>query len=684
MSPEEFASLNANAESYFKSQRKTAPAKKKKGFWTDQISTGGSLGGAAAGAAGGAALGSVVPIAGTALGGLIGAVLGGAAGAVGGQAVENKVSGDNLGKDLLMEGLIGGATSIGPLQALKLAKGVGGIARGAAPGGVAISKAATGDTLKTSLGQRIAESGNKALASQYGTISKPVARSTNPTKTVGELAQMGITKPTDAERIASQITGPDGILNQQVAKAVGGAAPVDTSTLRRVFSDALDNNGIVANDRKSLETLFNAQMVKLSGGARGSLDPKVNPTDALDMMKAFEKRIANLSGKGDNYRLSTPERVDQAGVLRLVKDELEDQLYQGAGANKQVAGLMTPELRERLVSLMPGNKAWVRNVDENIMKAGDIGALRSAQAPFVRMRKIIDEGDMNSMTFGGRTGNMASGQGIKGALLEGAQNMVKNPASRAYAATTRGLSGAGLPSAAGGTSPLGAATRAGVGGSLINALKQQPAAEPEIPELMGDEVLANQEMPVEEQAPSNPFGVTREQVAEQMMLAMQNGDAKGYSQLENLYKLVDDYEKENAQAGGGKKLTSQQATAVSKTATATNALDRLEQLYGGAGGGGRAQGTVAGIMGAVGGNASARAYNDQLASTARFMGRAMGETGAGSDADAAAFIARLPRLTDTPEEARIKLAELRALLEDSRKNLIYYGGGATEEEPAVY
>ena len=61
------------------------PKQNDKGFWTDQISTGGGIAGALGGAAAGAAAGSVVPVFGTAVGGLLGAILGGAAGSGGGE-----------------------------------------------------------------------------------------------------------------------------------------------------------------------------------------------------------------------------------------------------------------------------------------------------------------------------------------------------------------------------------------------------------------------------------------------------------------------------------------------------------------------------------------------------------------------------------------------------------------------
>lgn len=657
--------------------------KKDKGFLVDSISAGGGMAGAAAGAAGGAALGSIVPGVGTVIGGLLGAVLGGAGGSAGGQVLENKVAGDDLMTGVGQEALLGGVTSIGPVRALTLGKA---LATGAGKEGIEKAITATpvrdfvkrktgigagDDVLKTSMAGKVQEAGNKALLDQYGTISKPVARVTRPMDTVSELANVGITKPMDAERIASAVTGSSGILNRQVAKAVGDARAVDTSTLRQVFSDSLDNYGIVDKDRKSLQTLFDAQMKRISGGARGSLDPKVNPTEALDMMKSIEKRIANLEGRGGNYRLSTPERGDQANVLRLVRDELEDQIYRGAGANDNLQTLLTPQLREELVSLMPKNAKWAKYVDDNIMKATDVSALRSAQRPFVNISQIINEADTNAMTFGGRSGNATLEGSIPSMVARGTINAVRNPVARAGAAVSRRATNTNLGS--GGVTPMNSAGRVLAGNTLMSALNQQPQEAPiDAPALEGE--LMDPGMAETAMQPTNQFGVTSQQLQQAMMAALMNNDKEAFQQLQAMSELV-----AASEASSAPQLNSTQAASVSKAATAVSALDRLEQLFGNAGGGGLIQGGIAGALGAVNLNNEARTYNNQLAATARLLGRAMGETGAGSDADAQAFISMLPQLTDSPEVAQMKLAELRARLQDSQNNLLYYGGGASEQ-----
>lgn len=291
-----------------------------------------------------------------------------------------------------------------------------------------------GQHLKTSIPGRLDTFADKKLAGQYGTISKPIARATQPLQTVRELAEAGLTKPEDVERVARAVTGGEGLVTKAVSDAVGNAKGVDVSNLRRTFTDALDNLGIVDKDRKSLTTMFDAQMNKLSGGAAGSINPKVNPTDALETMKAFEKRIAALRGKGETYSLPTPERLDQAKALGLVRDELEERLYTGAGADAGLSKILTPEFGNSLKALHGGNKQWAKYVDEKVLGAKTVKELRHSMAPFVRASKIIDEGETNAMTAGGRLGNQNANPTIRGAVL----SMVNsNPARRAAAAIAR-------------------------------------------------------------------------------------------------------------------------------------------------------------------------------------------------------------------------------------------------------
>jgi hypothetical protein len=265
---------------------KQSKKKGRGGTATSLISEGAGFGGATGGAMAGAAIGSVVPVLGTAVGGLIGAGVGGFLGGTGGRLVENKVrDGDYRLEDALLEGAISGVAGAGPLRLAKAGLGMTG--KVAAKGVSAATDSAANTALRTSIGGKMENTGNKLLASQYGAIGKPVIRETKPAQTVAQLADMGITKPKDAERIGQAITGSDGILNQRVMMAIGDAGVVPTTSVKSVMKTALNESGLVDSQAKSISNIVDAQLKILQQrGAR--------PAEVLKVMKNLEKRAANF------------------------------------------------------------------------------------------------------------------------------------------------------------------------------------------------------------------------------------------------------------------------------------------------------------------------------------------------------------------------------------------------------
>jgi hypothetical protein len=428
--------INLNQWLASQQPKRVAPKKKGRGgFASSLISEAGGTGGALTGAAIGTAL---LPGIGT----VIGAGLGGAIGGFGGRIAENEVRDNRVGLgDALTEGAISGVTAAGPLKLLKAGKALKGAAKAAPALEDAIVEAGTKAPLKTSAQGKLLDLSNSALLKQYGTVPSYTARQINPKATVGSLADLGITKPQDVERISRAVTGTNGLINKAVVGAVDKSTIVPVDTIQSTLQKAIGEHGLVDKDAQSVTNVVNAQLGKLEGGA--------TPAKVFDVMKQLEKRTANLQGKGGNYRLTTPERMDQAKVLMSVKDELEKNLYEAAGANKNLSSVLTPELRDNLVKLHPGNQQWQDFVDSKVMKAGSVKDLRSTMAPFVRGSKLVDEANLNEGTFGGRVGNLAqAGQGSLAntmALLAG--NAVKNPALQAASKGLRSAAGQAVPGA---------------------------------------------------------------------------------------------------------------------------------------------------------------------------------------------------------------------------------------------
>jgi hypothetical protein len=680
------------------------PQKKGRGgTLTSLISEGGALGGGALGASIGT---GILPGLGTVVGGALGAGIG----AFTGRVAENKVRDDRLGLgDAAKEGALSAVLGGGPIKLAKTAfaakKGGATLAEAltkSAP--IGVSAAAKGAIpARTSISGKLDELANKALTSQYGTISKPVARATNPEKTFSKLADIGITKPSDAERISNAITGTNGILNRAVVKATGNSSRVNVDGLRQTLTDAMENNGVVGTKAKELTTMFDAQMKRLFGGPKGSLSNTADPSDVLDVMKAFEKRIAQKSGKGGNYRLATDETTNQANALRLVVDDLQGRLESGAN----VKGMLTPQLRDKLISLHPNSTQWQNFVDNKVMKASDIKSLRSAQSPFVNASKIINEADLNSMTFGGRVGNNAN-LGIREALMNVAAAPFKDPAKRAAASTLKTASALtrGVPAVPTSALAVPAGLKIGakgqIGEGIVSPLlkNQSQSSSTDSTDLtsLATDLNTAQPTPSTNRMPinsnimdsqytnsgdmssadalstaSSPYDIN---VIEQNIERLVKGGAsdKDIQQYLSIASAVQGMKTAAAKAGGGG-LSSTTATQVAASANASNTLDQLEGLFGVAGGGsGRIGGALKNALAKGGLEGNTQTYNDLAASSVSQIARALNGGGQVSDADAAVVIQALPKITDSASVAARKFAALKARLEASRQNTLMYNG----------
>lgn len=384
----------------------------------------GSLVGGTIGGIGGGILGTLaLPGVGTAAGG----VAGGAAGSALGEALDQILTGGRVtsGKQVAGEALLGAAPSV--LGAgMKIAKGArAGMSLTEALSSQAAKKAAEGGAesiSRYSLRGKLDAKANDVLASQYGTISKPVARQTRLPETIGTLAQRGITKPQDAERIAREFTGGNGLVSNAVTQAIGNKAKVQVGDLTKLASESAVQNMLSDPQVKTLNRYVVAVSGKLKTGSAA---------DAMDAVRRLEGKVADLTGKGGNYHLPTGDDLALSKVLGGLAETLKDRIYSQAN----VKSVLTPKLRDSLLSLHPGNKKWASFVEKDVMGAKDVSQLRNAQSAFVRVGKAIDEGDVNAVTAGGRVGNSLAGGPLGQALnaLAGTQ-----AAKRVTAATLRG------------------------------------------------------------------------------------------------------------------------------------------------------------------------------------------------------------------------------------------------------
>lgn len=160
-----------------------------------------------------------------------------------------------------------------------------------------------------------------------------------------------------------------------------------------------------------------------------------------------------------------------------------------------------------------------------------------------------------------------------------------------------------------------------------------------------------------------------EQIKNAMILALNAGDLTSYSKLADLYSAVESVYGTNTATT---KLTTAQQSALDEANNSLSMVDQLEAAYNNAGGG---QGFVSGNLNEftnwlTGGNANAalNTYNSLKQSLGTSIVKNVVNLG-GTEADAQRYLAMLPSSTDTPEQAAMKLQELRTMLNNMKANI---------------
>lgn len=670
---------NQNWQSAFNPPKVVAPQKKKKDFWTDQISTGGSLAGALAGGAAGTA---ILPGVGT----LIGALLGGGAGGAGGQVAENAISGDNLGQDVASEALWGGATAL-PFGAVgKLAKAGGTLVKGLgseaartaakdlvteagvktmtpkavqalsisdalknAPAQAAAERLASQSTLGQKLGDKLSGAANDLAIKQFRLNSSQI----NGLKPVlGEDPGAFIRKNgfNTVEDITTKGIDP---LQSQYDNVISTMKSIPKSDVEKSFSDFIKplKNSVSIDDR-NLAKRLEAQSKDILKSINGS----VSGNDLLALRRQFDNAVKrNAYGSAE------------MGMNKGTADALRRTLQTSADN----LGLKTPEGRSLKQIGVDLNK--LRTLDEIVSKQENLGR---GSLPL----------SIPSLLGGAAGSGLGGIPGMAAGLV--ATNAINSPMGRKAAmgiidgaASKVGQIGAGkvgqsIPQAVGRIGTVGA-IKSSVGDQSLSDLNNMPVNAPmsnatKMPTSVQNIDSQYQNM---QQMSSEPSigGYSKSQIENAMAAAMIDGNSKAFTQLKGLYDLLP---AQSSSPYGDLSQSSQNALASSDNAI--NTVDQLQQLYSNAGGArGRLGGLIGNFAADAGLDSNAKSYNSLSQASVTQIAKALAGAGAGtvSDMDAKVIIAALPTLQDTPEEAAIKFAALRQRLDAARQNTLMYGSG---------
>jgi len=657
--------------------QQAAQPKKKKGFWQDQISTGGGIGGALAGGATGAAIGSAVPIVGTAIGGLLGAILGGAAGSGGGEMVENNMTGDDLWKNVGKEALFGGVTSVPFGAGLKLAN--------------AGSKAVTGGLVgvgKKTVGELVQEAGMSTIGK--GTVAK-----------LGATGKIG-----DAGTAAIERLGTAPTLKQIAGKKLNGAAD-DLAVKQFRLTPKQQNNYLTKFKEDAGQTIRKYGFTSVDDIAEkgvaplndqfGQLVTGIGSVPKATLQKNFDDAIAKLKAAAPSSTKAVGEQVETEAKNILAKAGDTIDANELNAIRREFDQLVNYTEKASNPALYKVNKRVADTIRTTLQKSDPTGQLKDVGREIQKLRQLSDNALQQDMlgrgslpvgliqTLSGVLGSAAGGPA--GAIGTMATTSAINSAAGRRALMQTADKAAGsltadiAPRAVGQTVAQAAARMGGIGAARSLAGDQSSdmsentnMAMPSTTPMMNPTIVGSEYS--EPAANTNPMGYSSAELGQALMQALAAGDNASVKQLNQMYELAAQYEQ--SQAGGD--LSSTAATQVASNSNAMNTLQQLQDLYSGAGGGGgKIGGAFSNLMAGAGLDGNTQTYNDLSASSVSQLARALNGGGQVSDADAAVVIRALPKITDSPEVASKKFAALQARLQMALQNTMRYNAGGAPD-----
>jgi hypothetical protein len=302
----------------------------------------------------------------------------------------------------------------------------------------------TTEPLLTSKEYEYRQKAAQALLDQYNTVDAPTSRATRPLETVQQIADAGFTKPQDVEKAIRAITGTSGKLNKLTQNVIQNAGEVNTMSkfigsngqemeFGDYVKDVAEGAGLGKfgeSGSKANDIVYQIQNKMNSLGSRrnGTITGTDPAEDVFDVIRDLEATSAEYKGKGGStYHRATKEDLAKANVLDNVATQLKGRVFDASDVSKVV----TPEALSDLKSIDPTNKQWAKYVDENIATAKTGQDLRAAQAPFVRMGKIIDNSIANSGTFGSTMAKrFKNGMSKNGLISAGIEAVADSPIAK--------------------------------------------------------------------------------------------------------------------------------------------------------------------------------------------------------------------------------------------------------------
>ena len=559
-----------------------------------------------------------------------------------------------------------------------------------------------GDTLKET-GQMTEDSG------VYSKLKGNTAEEMAQKNSVQRLRELGF-EPSDYKQAANLSE----VANKAYSDAVSASkAKVDLPSVYKLADDIADDLNMTVDQKATLKKDITKRLdaTRLADGKGLATFDAQGLEQVADALGKKSKKITTTSqggSKANNGTLS-PDDAKYAQALDEIKKALRGEVndmvgsvdlnkevaakLKAAGANDKQIKYLTQDgnlsgLKAR-TSLLEDARTMDRQMRSDRLKrganatnsvslgtqianaTGASGLLDVATTP---VRKVVGRVEKLAGNTVGAVGDIAAGdKAIK------VSNAVKNIASKAGGAVDA-LNNDFVSSRAFGGSDLGLPTFGDVAtrqiarqagkaqAGQVEAQRDMQNAQQEIQNAETDynnAMTQAQQLYAQAQTPQVSVGQQQlERIANAMAMALNAGDINAYSQLASLYNQAYKMYGSEAEANNTTKLNATQQGNLAKLKAAGSAIDRLESLYTQAGGGqGRLGGGIAETLAGMGMNSNVSAYNTAARGLINQIAAAVGKTDSlNTEGEVQRALDLVPKITDTAEEARIKLQSLREML----------------------
>lgn len=564
-----------------------------------------------------------------------------------------------------------------------------------------------GDTLKET-GKMTEDSG------VYSKLEGNTAKDMVKKNSIQRLRDIGF-EPSDYDQAANLSE----VANKAYSDAVGKSKK--TTSLPSVYQlsdDIADDLNMSSAQKEVLKRDISTRLdaVRKSGtGSMYSFDAQ-GLEDVADALGKKAKKMTTTSeggSKADNGTLS-PDDAKYAQALNEIKKALRGEVndmatdvnlakdvkakLKAAGATDQQIKYLTQDgnlsgLKAR-TSLLEDARTMSRQMKSDKLKrganatnstslgtqianaTGASGLLDVATTP---VRKIVGKVEKGVGSVVGAAGDMAAGKA--GTKVAGVAQNVANTAGKVTGALNNdfvanrafGGSDLGLPSAAELVTAQTARQAGKAEAGQVNARRDLQNAQQEMLSAQNDynnAMLQAQNAYNNAQiAQVNPGQEQLDRIANALQMALNAGDLDAYSQLLDLYKQANSIYGAGTATSGASGLNATQQNNLAKLEAAGTAIDQLEALYNQAGGGqGRIGGKLTELGATLGLNSEASAYNSAARGLINQIAAAVGKTDSlNTEGEVQRALDLVPKITDTPQEAQVKLESLRNMLNANKQ-----------------